>query len=337
VAVAAAAAALVAAGAPRVRWLPLPMGLTAIEAHGDALPAHTLEALGSVDGWLMGPHDSAAYPSPHRARLNPSGQLRKRFDLYANVRPARALPGVRAITPDLDVVVVRENTQGFYADRSTHAGTGEYMPSADVAVAMAIVTRPAVERIARTAFALASQRRGHVSIIHKANVLPMTMGMFRDVCYEVAAEHPAVEVDDFHIDAVTVHLLRRPSDFDVIVTENMFGDILSNLTGELAGSVGMAPSVNASSTVAMAQAAHGSAPDIAGRGIANPVGMMLSTAMLLGWLGDRRDEPTLRAAADLLDRAVVDAVGGAVVTGDLGGSASTVEFTEAVLARITRG
>jgi 3-isopropylmalate dehydrogenase len=172
--------------------------------------------------------------------------------------------------------------------------------------------------------------------VHKANVLQMSMGLFRDVCREVAQEYPGVAVDDFHIDAMTVHLLRRPADFDVLVTENMFGDILSDLAGELAGSLGIAPSLNASHDVAMAQAAHGSAPDIAGRDIANPIAMVLSTAMLLEWLGARHDDPSAVEASRLVEQGVTDAVRAGVATRDLGGSASTTEFTAAVVDAIKR-
>ena len=173
-------------------------------------------------------------------------------------------------------MIVRENTEGFYADRNTFAGTGEFMPSADVAVCLGIFTRPAVERIARAAFELARRRRNKVTIVHKANVLQLSSGLFKRVCLEVAEGYPDVAVDDFHIDAMTVHLLRRASAFDVVVAENMFGDILSDMAGELAGSLGIAPSINASDDRCMAQASHGSAPDIAGRGLANPIAMILS-------------------------------------------------------------
>ncbi|MFP5370408.1 MAG: isocitrate/isopropylmalate family dehydrogenase, partial [Actinomycetes bacterium] len=219
-------AALAAAGAEPVEWRELPLGASTIDEHGSAVPASTVAALAESDGWLLGPHDSAAYPEPFRSQLNPSGALRKHFDLYANVRPARAFEGGAAIAPDTDLVMVRENTEGFYADRNTFAGTGEYMPTADVAVCMGIFTRPAVERIARTAFELARRRRSRLTIVHKANVLRLSSGLFKRVCLEVAESYPDVAVDDVHIDAMTVHLLRRGGGFDVVVTENMFGDIL---------------------------------------------------------------------------------------------------------------
>jgi 3-isopropylmalate dehydrogenase len=327
-------AALAAAGAEPVDWQDLPLGASAIDSHGSALPASTLAALADLDGWLLGPHDSAAYPEPHRSRLNPSGTIRKHFGLYANIRPARGFEGGTAIAPDTDLVIVRENTEGFYADRNTFAGTGEFMPTADVAIAMGIFTRPAIERIARTAFELARRRRKRVTIVHKANVLQVTSGFFRRVCLDVAAGYPDVAVDDVHIDAMTVHLLRRAPSFDVVVAENMFGDILSDLAGELAGSLGIAPSINASDDRCMAQAAHGSAPDIAGKGLANPIAMMLSAGMLLDWLGRRHDDPQLVDAAVRLEDAVRPAVASGVSTRDLGGTASTDEFTAAVVHRL---
>ena len=328
-------AALAAAGAEPVEWRELPLGAAAIEEHGTAVPASTMAALAELEGWLLGPHDSAAYPEPHRSRLNPSGTIRKHFDLYANIRPVRGFEGGTAIAPDADLVIVRENTEGFYADRNTYAGTGEFMPTPDVAVAMGIFTRPAIERIARTAFELARRRRNKVTIVHKANVLQLTSGLFTRVCLEVARAYPDVAVDDVHIDAMTVHLLRRASVFDVVVAENMFGDILSDLAGELAGSLGTAPSVNASDVRAMAQAAHGAAPDIAGTGVANPIAMMLSAGMLLDWLGTRHGDERLADAAVRVEDGVRAAVRSGVSTPDLGGDASTGRFTDAVVEQIS--
>ncbi|MBE1536947.1 isocitrate/isopropylmalate dehydrogenase family protein [Actinomadura algeriensis] len=329
-------AAVAAAGAAPVQWVELPLGRSAIDAHGSAVPDSTLKALGDLDAWLLGPHDSAAYPEPHRSRLNPSGTIRKHFDLFANIRPATAFEGADAVVPGTDLVIVRENTQGFYADRSTYKGTGEFMPSPDVAIAMGIITRPAVERIAREAFELARRRRRKVTIVHKANVLRLTTGLFRDVCLEVAADYPDVTVDDFHIDAMTVHLVRRADEFDVVVTENMFGDILSDLAGEIAGSLGNAPSINASADRAMAQAAHGSAPDIAGRDVANPTAMIMSSAMLLDWLGGRHRDDALSEAADLIRRGLAATVRSGTLTPDMGGTAGTRRFSEAVAAAIAR-
>jgi 3-isopropylmalate dehydrogenase len=170
-----------------------------------------------------------------------------------------------------------------------------------------------------------------VAIVHKANVIRKAYGLFLEVCREVGKEIPEVAVEDYHIDAMTAHLVRRGPDFDVIVTTNMFGDILSDLTGELSGSLGMAPSINAGVGRAMAQAAHGSAPDIAGKGIANPVGLILSAAMLLSWLAGERKDPAPGEAGWAIEHAVAAALAHGPRTPDLGGKASTKEFTEAIL------
>ena len=327
-------AAFEVSGIDPITWVELPLGAAAIEDHGSHTPTSTLEALEHLDGWLLGPHDSPSYPEPFRSQLNPSGTIRKHFDLYANIRPAKSFQGGNAIVEGTDLVIVRENTEGFYADRNTYAGTGEFMPTADVAIMHGIITRPAVERIARRAFELAQRRDKRVTIVHKANVLKLTTGLFRDVCREVAQDYPDVAVNDFHIDAMTAHLVRRADEFDVIVTENMFGDILSDLAGEVAGSLGIAPSVNSSDTHAMAQAAHGSAPDIAGRNIANPIAMILSSALLLEWLAAKYQDDRVGTAASLVERSVEATVRSGVSTRDLGGTASTTEFTAAVRSTI---
>jgi 3-isopropylmalate dehydrogenase len=327
-------AAIARAGAEPFEWVELPIARAAIDEHGTHTPTSTLDALAGLDAWILGPHDSASYPLPHRSQLNPSGTIRKHFDLYANIRPAKAFPGGDAVVPGTDLVIVRENTQGFYADRNTHAGTGEFMPTPDIAMAMGIITRPAVERIARCAFELARRRSKRVTIVHKANVLRLTTGLFHDACREVAGDFPDVVVDDFHIDAMTAHLVRAAGEFDVIVTENMFGDILSDLAGALAGSLGIAPSINSSDSHAMAQAAHGSAPDIAGQNIANPIAMILSGAMLLDWLGARHQDPRLTDAALRIERGVAATVAAGTSTRDLGGTSSTTDVTRAIVAAI---
>lgn len=236
----------------------------------------------------------------------------------------------------MDLVIVRENTEGLYADRNMVVGSGEFMPTPDVALAVGVVTRAACERIAHTAFRLATRRRRRVTIVHKANVLSLTTGLFRDVCREIGAQYPSVTVDDEHVDAMAAHLVRHGADYDVVVTENMFGDILSDLAGELSGSLGTAASINASDTQAMAQAAHGAAPDIAGRNRANPTALILSAAMLLDRLGTAHDLPEFAAAARRIEHAVDATVEAGVATADLGGLASTAEFTEAVVARTRR-
>lgn len=312
----------------RFDLLALPVGLPAIARYGTALPEATVAGLETCAGWIMGPHDSVSYPPSEREKLNPSGALRKRFDLFANLRPARAYPGLPATVPGLDLLIVRENTEGLYADRNMAVGTGEFMPTRDVALSVGVITRAASARIARVAAELARSRRKRLAIVHKANVLRLSMGLFRDTCRAVAAAFPDLEVTDYHADAMAALLVRRGADFDVLVTENMLGDILSDLTGELAGSLGMAGSVNAGMDVAMAQAAHGAAPDLAGRGIANPVGMIQSVALLLRWLGTRRADRSLERTADRIEAAVRAAlINPSARTPDLGGSATTADLT----------
>ncbi|WP_068280099.1 isocitrate/isopropylmalate family dehydrogenase, partial [Aldersonia kunmingensis] len=233
-------------------WVPLPLGLRAIEDFGDPLPAQTIDALADLDGWILGPHDNAAYPPEHRSGPPPGGAIRKRFGLFANIRPARAFGGVRTRSPEMDLVIVRENSEGLYADRNMFAGAGEFAATPDVALSVGLVTRAASERIARQAFDLARQRRKRVTIVHKANVLPLTMGLFLESCRDVGAEFPDVRLEHEHVDAAAAHLVRAASDYDVIVTENLFGDILSDLAGELAGSLGIAASINCSENKAMA-------------------------------------------------------------------------------------
>lgn len=319
-----------------IEWVELALGRDAIDAHGSPVPQSTLDELATLPAWILGPHDSASYPEPFRSQLTPGGVVRKTFDLFANIRPAVAHPGVRAVSPNMDLVVVRENTEGFYADRNMHVGGGEFMPTPDVALAVGVFTRTACERIAREAFTLARSRRKNVTIVHKTNVLSLTTGLFRDVCTSVAQEFPDVTVDQEHVDALTAHLVRRGQDFDVIVAENMFGDILSDLAGELSGSLGMAPSLNTSEAKAMAQAAHGSAPDIAGKNRANPTALFLSAAMMLDWLAVHGHGQKCARAALRIRHAVTGALESGVATADLGGRASTSEFTETVVARTLR-
>ncbi|MGW4772794.1 isocitrate/isopropylmalate dehydrogenase family protein [Nocardia sp. NPDC004278] len=326
--------ALAAAGAGAVEWVCLPMGHRAIEEFGAPLPEQTLAALDELDAWILGPHDNASYPAEHR--IAPGGAIRKRFGLYANIRPARAFGGIKASAPDIDLVIVRENSEGFYADRNMFAGSGEFRPTSDIAMAVGVITRQACERIAHEAFRLAAGRRRRVTIVHKANVLPMTMGLFRDVCYDVARAYPGVEVDDEHVDATAAHLVRAAHDYDVLVTENLFGDILSDLAGELSGSLGMAASLNCSATKAMAQAVHGAAPALAGHNRANPAALQLSAAMLLHWLGIRHNNHALVSAGERIERAIAATFAAGIATADLGGLASTSEFTEQVRARVHR-
>jgi isocitrate/isopropylmalate dehydrogenase len=290
-------------------FTPVTIGLAALRANRTTLPDAAVAAAQAADGAILGPVSHNDYPPVAQGGLNPSGELRRRLDLFANIRPARSRGGFppRCGSP-VDLVIARENTEGFYADRSMFLGSGEFMPTADLALSVRKITRHGSTRIAETAFALALRRRNKVTAVHKANVLRVSDGLFLECARAVASRFPAVEYDERIIDAMAALLVREAAAFDVIVTTNMFGDILSDLASEISGSLGLAASLNAGTAHAMAQAQHGSAPDIAGQDRANPASLIGSAAMLLAWLGERRaDERFTRAAAaieDALDRAI---------------------------------
>ena len=228
-------------------------------------------------------------------------------------------------------MIVRENTEGFYADRSMHIGPGEFMPTADLALSMRKITRQGSTRIAEAAFVLAMQRRKKVTAVHKANVLRVSEGLFLECVRAVAVRYPAVEYEERIVDAMAALLVRDASPFDVIVTTNMFGDILSDLASEIAGSLGLAASLNAGTDHAVAQAQHGSAPDIAGQDRANPASLIGSAAMLLAWLGERRRDKRLIDAADAIEAALDQAIADpSSRTRDLGGLLGTKAFGERV-------
>jgi 3-isopropylmalate dehydrogenase len=311
----------------------VPIGFEALKKHGTTFPDSSFETGKRADGVILGPVSHNDYPPAAQGGLNPSGELRKRLDLYANIRPARTRPGQppRCGKP-VDLIVVRENTEGFYADRNMFMGNGEFMPTPDVALAIRKITRNGSTRIAETAFKLAMTRpRRKVTVVHKANVLRISDGLFLECTRAVAARYPQVECEEQIMDAMAALLVRDASRFDVIVTTNAFGDILSDEASEIAGSLGLAASVNAGSEHALAQAQHGSAPDIAGKDRANPASLIGSTAMLLAWLGERRNAPQFTKAAELIEQALDTAIGKPETrTADLGGSLGTRAFGEAV-------
>ena len=257
-------------------------GHDSLQKHGATVTPALLDKVKNADGLMLGPMATYDFKDEAKGEINPSKFFRKSLDLFANIRPSRTYPGVKTITSPFDLVVVRENTEGFYADRNVESGNSEILVTPDVAISLRRITRDCCERIARSAFQLAMQRRKHLTLVHKHNVLKITDGIFLDACHRVAVEFPEVVVDDVIVDAMMAHVVRAPDRFDVIVTTNMFGDILSDLTAELSGSLGLGGSLNAGLHNAMGQAAHGSAPDIAGQDIANPFSLVTSAAMLLG-------------------------------------------------------
>jgi 3-isopropylmalate dehydrogenase len=311
------------------------VGFEALEAYGSTCPDAVFEKGKAADGLILGPVDHNAYPPAAQGGVNPSARFRVGLDLFANMRPAKCYAGIPSLARDMDLLIARENTEGFYADRNMFAGTGEFMPVPGVGLAVRKITAAGCRRIALAGFREAMRRRRHVTAVHKSNVMRMTDGIFLAETRRVASEYPEVEYDEMLVDAAAAWLVRKPSRFDVIVTTNMFGDILSDEASELAGSLGLAASLNAGEAHAMAQAQHGSAPDIAGQGIANPLSLVMSTAMLLSWLSDRQGHAACRAAAAAIEQAVADVLANPELhTPDLGGNARTAQVTESLCAAL---
>ncbi|MBI1205289.1 MAG: isocitrate/isopropylmalate dehydrogenase family protein [Rhodopseudomonas sp.] len=313
------------------------IGWVAHRATGTTFPDAVETKAKAAAGVLLGPVSHNDYPPRAEGGLNPSGELRKRLDLYANIRPALSRPGFppRCGVP-VDLIIYRENTEGFYADRTMFAGTGEFMPTPDLAMAMRKVTRAGSTRIVEAAFRHAMQRpRKKVTAVHKSNVLRISDGLFLECAREVAARYPQVTYQEQLIDSMAALLIRDASQFDIIVTTNMFGDILSDEATEISGSIGLAASLNAGSEFAVAQAQHGSAPDIAGKNVANPSSLIGSAAMLLAWLGERRGSDNLLAAAraieTALDKVIAEPAGR---TRDMGGTLGTDAFAAKVAAAV---
>lgn len=309
-------------------------GFVSLEKHGTTLRQETLEKAKSYDGIILGTQSHADYPVPEKGGRNVSASFRVGLDLYANVRPARtrpSLPTNMKAGKTMDLVIMRESTEGFYSDRNMTRGWGEVMPSPDMALATRKITRHASTRIARDSFELAMKRRKKVTAIHKVNCFLMTCGLFLEAVRNVAKDYPQVAYDELLVDASTAHMVRSPERFDVICATNFFGDILSDLASEMSGSLGLAGSTNQSHTHCCAQAQHGSAPDIAGKNIANPTSMILSCAMMLDWGATRYKRPELATAAKAIETAVDTVLADpASRTGDLGGRTKCDEFGRCV-------
>ncbi|MFQ5536309.1 MAG: isocitrate/isopropylmalate dehydrogenase family protein [Gemmatimonadota bacterium] len=297
-------------------------GLAALEAVNRLLPDDTLESIRRNGVVLKGPLTTPVGKGFRSINV----QIRKEFDLYANVRPVRTLvPGGRY--EDIDLVLIRENTEGLYVGVEHFIGM-EGDPRA-AAESVMIITRFGAERISRYAFEYArAQGRRKVTLAHKANILKYTQGLFLEVAHEVAKEYPEIEWEDRIIDATAMQLVLDPYRFDVLVMENMFGDILSDLMAGLVGGLGFAPAGNIGDDCAMFEAVHGSAPDIAGKGIANPTGLLLSACMMLDHLDEGATAGRIRDALDAVVRK------GEVRTVDMGGDATTEEFTRALVAEL---
>jgi len=318
-----------------LEWQQEEIGLSALKRRGSTLPEPVMQAARSAPGIILGPVDHLQYPPREQGGINPSGELRVKLDLFANIRPAKSRMGMGLTGKPVDLVIFRECTEGFYADRNMYLGKGEFMPTEDVAISVRKVTARQCQRIARVAFDWARKRRRKVTAVHKANVFHIADNLFLQEVRKIARDYPDVELDEKIVDAMAALLVRDPTQFDCIVTGNMFGDILSDEASELSGGLGLAGSVMAGDERCCAQAQHGSAPDIAGQDRANPTSLILSAGMLLDWMATRyRNEAYARAAQAIeaaIDRALQDPKSR---TRDLGGPLGTRAFGEHVAAGV---
>ncbi len=281
-----------------------------LEKTGTALPKETLEIIKNADACLFGAAGETA--------ADVIVKIRQEMKMFANLRPVKSYPNTNALFENIDFMIVRENTEGLYiADQEKMTDDG--------AIAKRIITREAEERIIDYAFNYAKENnKGKVTAVHKANVLKKSDGLFKEIFYEVAERYPEIDTEDYYVDATAMYLITQPQSFEVIVTTNLFGDILSDEGAGLVGGLGLIPSANIGENAALFEPVHGSAPDIAGQGIANPIAMMLSAIMMLRYIGENE-------AADKFDAAILKVLEEAeTLTKDLGGSASTMEVTEAI-------
>ena len=318
-----------------VDWRPLPIGKRGHEEHGNTLPAVTEEALRELDGWVMGPIGHAAYPRGDPTWVMPP--VRKKFELFAAVRPSRSYASLASVHKDVDIVFVRELTEGMLYSETVVAGAPEFRPNDEITIATRVITRRGSSRVAREAFEIARTRaRKKVTAAHKEPVYRLACGMFAEECRKMAREYPDVKFEEAMIDTISMKLVMTPQQYDVVVTTNQFGDILTDIGAGLVGGLGLAPGLCVGERQAMAQATHGSAPDIAGRNIANPYAMIMSGQMLLAWLGRRHNEPRATEAAQRIQNAVTSLFQEARhLTRDLGGSASTQEMGDVIAALVT--
>jgi 3-isopropylmalate dehydrogenase len=305
------------AGGPAFTFTERSVGCDAYEQTGDAFPAEAMEAAKAADAVLVGAFDVARLPEE---AIQPLHALRNEFDVHASIRPARSYSRLNAPYPDIDVVVVREVTEGIYSGI-------EYRAGPDAACSVRLITRRASTRTAEIAFKQASQRRRKVTAVHKLGALKLTDSLFLDSVRAVAEKYPDVKFETRNVDACALELIRHPADFDVILATNTFGDILSDVAAGIAGGLGLAPSSCIGARWAYFEPVHGTAPDIAGKGIANPIATILSTALMLRYL----EAPS---AADSVENAVEAVLANGPRTGDLGGKATSTEVTDAVIAAL---
>lgn len=295
-------------------------GLAGLEKHGDLLPEQTLEAIRLSDATLKGPLTTPI----GKGFTSINVALRQHFDLYGNLRPAISFPGTASRYSNIDIITVRENTEGAYGAEGQTINEDR-----SVAEAKMVVTRKGSERIVRFAFETAKcEGRKKVTAVHKANIIKSCSGLFLEVAHEVAADYPQIEFEEMIVDNTCMQLVMNPYQFDVIVTTNLFGDIISDLCAGLIGGLGMAPGANIGQNEAIFEAVHGSAPDIAGKGVANPCAVLLAAAQMLSYLGQEDQARRLRLA-------IRETIGHQDhATPDLGGQSSTSQFAGAIISRL---
>jgi 3-isopropylmalate dehydrogenase len=318
----------------QVEWQDLPIGKRGHELHGHTMPAVTVQALEKIDGFLCGPIGHAAYPRNDPTWIMPP--LRKRLDLYASIKPVKSYPNIKSVHKDVDIVFLREVTEGMQSSDTVVAGAGEFRPNDDVTIAARVITRKGSRRVAREAFEIArTRRRKTVTSVHKEPVYRLACGMFAEECRKLAKEYPDVTLNEVLVDGFAMKLVMNPQQFDVVVTTNQFGDILTDEGAGVVGGLGLAPGLCVGERLAMSQATHGSAPDIAGRNIANPYALIMSGQMLFEWLGRKRGDEKATRAANLIVAAVDKVIAEAKhLTADLGGKASTAEMGDAIATAI---
>ncbi len=313
------------------------VGWKAYEATGSTLPAETLDVVDTHQALIVGPTFAGEYPKDDPVRGHPNGLLRRRFKLFANVRPVEAWPQFDPLVPDLSITVLRENTEGFYPDRNLAWGYGEFKPTEDVSLSLRVITKAASDRFARFSFDYArAAGEKRMSIIHKRTALPQTEGLFIDAFEALRPSYPDIDIDIVRVDTFSSSFPRDPQRFRIVATTNLFGDILSDQASGLAGGVGMAPSLNAGHEHAMAQAVHGTAPDIAGKDLANPSALILSTSLLMRWIFQKTGNEKCRDVSRIIDNGVRKTIERGIVPPDLGGKAGTKAFTAGIIETIKR-
>jgi len=317
-----------------IHWSEHPIGRRGHEQHGHTFPQITIDALEKLDGWILGPIGHGAYPRNDPTWIMPP--VRKRFELFASVKPVKSYPNVKSLHKDVDIVFLREVTEGMQSSDTVVAGAGEFRPNDDITIASRVITRRGSNRVARAAFEIArTRRRKKVTSVHKEPVYRLACGMFAEECRKVAKDYPDVAFDEALVDGFSMKLMMNPWQYDVVVTTNQFGDILTDQGAGLVGGLGLAPGLCIGERQAMAQATHGSAPDIAGKNIANPYAMIMSGQMLLEWLGRNRGDTKAVEAARRIDAAVEKVIAeGKHLTTDLGGKAGTTAMGDAIAAAV---